>query len=68
MVHVSTQIPYAITVAVCCLIGYLVAGLSKNVFLTLGASLVLLLAALFVMHSVSLKKYGKDGISPQAGK
>ena len=68
MVHVSTQIPYAITVAVCCLIGYLVAGLSKNVFLTLGASLVLLLAALFVMHSVSLKPYGQDGISPQAGK
>ena len=68
MVHVSTQIPYAITVAVCCLIGYLVAGLSKNVFLTLGVSLVLLLAALFIMHSLSMKKYGKEGITAQAGK
>ena len=60
MVHVSTQIPYAVTVAICCVIGYLVAGFTKNVFLTIGISVVLLLAALIVMHMMSDKKYSTE--------
>ena len=55
--HVSTQLPYCITVACCCFVGYLVAGLSgANVWLTLGTGLVCLLAALFVLHRMSVKK------------
>lgn len=35
--HVSTQIPYAVTVALCCFVGYLAAGFSMgNLWLTLG--------------------------------
>lgn len=33
--HVTTQLPYALTVGGCCLISYVVAGITENVFLTL---------------------------------
>lgn len=37
--HVTTQLPYALTVAGCCLVGYLTAGLcGANPFLTLAVS------------------------------
>ena len=49
--HVSTQMVYALTVAVCCFFGYIVAGLTGgNIPITLGVSIVLLLGALFVLH------------------
>ena len=49
--HVSTQMVYALTVAVCCFFGYIVAGLTGgNIPMTLGVSIVLLLGALFVLH------------------
>ncbi len=60
--HVSTQMPYAITVAACCFVGYIVAGLTKglptaaNIGATLGTSVVLLLVVLVVLHKLSLKK------------
>ena len=55
--HVSTQLPYAITVACCCLIGYLIAGFSKaNVFLSLGSSLLLLIIAVILLHRFSSKQ------------
>ncbi|MBQ7096121.1 MAG: Na+/H+ antiporter NhaC family protein [Clostridia bacterium] len=44
--HVSTQLPYALTVAAVCLVGYLIAGFVQNVFIVLGVSLVLLIAIL----------------------
>ncbi len=47
--HVSTQIPYALTVAVCCFIGYIVAGFTQNVFITFAVGLVLLGGLLFVI-------------------
>ncbi len=44
--HVSTQIPYALLVAGCCLAGYLLAGFTANGWLGLLLSAVLLLAVL----------------------
>ncbi len=38
--HVSTQLPYALTVASCCFVGYVVAGFSGgNVVLTLASAI-----------------------------
>lgn len=55
--HVGTQMPYALLVATCCFFGYLIAGFSYgNVFLTLGGGVLLLIAALFVLHRRSVKK------------
>ncbi|MDR0599109.1 MAG: Na+/H+ antiporter NhaC family protein [Treponema sp.] len=53
--HVSTQIPYALTVAVICFIGYIMAGFlaplgfAASAAITLPVSLVLLIAALLVL-------------------
>lgn len=47
--HVSTQLPYALVVAVACIIGYVVAGLTQNVILTFGAGFVSLMGIVFVI-------------------
>lgn len=60
MDHVATQIPYAMVVAASCLVGYLVAGFTANVWLTLGISIATLVLILFVLHKISLKKEQKD--------
>ena len=55
--HVSTQIPYALTVALACAIGYLVSAVTNfNVFTTLGSGLVALLVLLFVINKISAKR------------
>lgn len=49
--HVSTQIPYALTVCVPCLVGFLVAGLASNGFIGLAAgaaTLVVIFAILLI--------------------
>ncbi len=52
--HVSTQLPYASVVAICCFIGYVVAGFTNaNVLLTLGAGVVSLLVIVTLLHSRS---------------
>jgi Na+/H+ antiporter NhaC len=53
--HVSTQLPYAWFVAVCCLVGYLVAGFTHGSWLlSFGATLVCFVAALAFLWSRSL--------------
>ncbi|MDR2392951.1 MAG: Na+/H+ antiporter NhaC family protein [Treponema sp.] len=53
--HVDTQIPYALTVAVICFIGYIIAGFtaglgfSLSVAITLPVCLILLVAALLLL-------------------
>ncbi|MCF0114928.1 MAG: Na+/H+ antiporter NhaC family protein, partial [Erysipelotrichaceae bacterium] len=47
--HVSTQLPYAFTVAGVCAVGYLIAGFIPNVFVILGSSIVLMIATLLVI-------------------
>ncbi|MDR1096292.1 MAG: Na+/H+ antiporter NhaC family protein [Spirochaetaceae bacterium] len=53
--HVSTQIPYALTVAAVCFIGYIVAGFvaplgfGMSILITLPVSIALLLVALIIL-------------------
>ena len=56
--HVSSQIPYTLVVAGCCFIGYLIAGVTANVWITLGSSIVLLLGTLVVLNKISKKHQG----------
>lgn len=48
--HVSTQLPYALTVAAVCVVGYLLSGFVHNVFIVLGFSATLMLAVLFAIR------------------
>ena len=45
--HVSTQLPYAMVVAISCFAGYIVAGITHNVFFTFIAGLCTLFLILF---------------------
>ena len=54
--HVSTQLPYAMTVAGVCIVGYLISGFIQNVFVVLGISIVLMLGLLFLLRAVIGKK------------
>ena len=51
--HVSTQLPYAMSVAAISLIGYLVAGFVQNVFVILGTGIILLVAFIFAMYLIN---------------
>ena len=48
--HVTTQIPYALVVASACFIGYLVAGFTQNLLLTLFVAFVSLCIIIFVIR------------------
>ena len=50
--HVSTQIPYVVTVAAVCFVGFIVAGFVQNFVITWIVSLALLLGTLFVIRRV----------------
>lgn len=57
--HVSTQLPYALTVAAVCVVGYLLSGFVHNVFIVLGFSVVLMLAVLFAIRFFVKRKEGR---------
>ena len=44
--HVSTQVPYVLTVSACCVVGYIVGGVTENGWLGLGSSLACLAVVL----------------------
>ena len=54
--HVSTQLPYAMTVAGVSAVGYLISGFVQNVFVVLGTSIALMLIVLFVIKAVTADK------------
>lgn len=56
--HVSTQLPYALTVAAVCVVGYLLSGFVHNVFIVLGFSAALMLAVLFAIRFFVKRKEG----------
>jgi tetracycline resistance efflux pump len=56
MDHVSTQIPYVAVVGACCGLGYLVAGFTKSLALSLGTAFVALIIVLLVLHRMMSKK------------
>lgn len=58
--HVSTQLPYALTVAAVCVVGYLLSGFVQNVFVVLGFSVVLMLAVLFAIRYFVKRKESRS--------
>ncbi|MDO5532027.1 Na+/H+ antiporter NhaC family protein [Sutterella sp.] len=53
MEHVTTQLPYALLVAVCSALGYLVAGFSGgNLWLSFGVALAALILSVIALHSM----------------
>lgn len=54
--HVSTQLPYAITVAAISFVMYIVAGMVQNIWLPLILGTVITLGFLFIMRSVVRNK------------
>ena len=58
--HVSTQIPYALTVAGCCFVGYLVGGILQNGWIALAVGTVLLLAVLALILTRDQKAAGRE--------
>lgn len=56
MDHVSSQLPYTLVVAACCFIGYLIAGFTANVWITLGSSILLLAITLLALSKLAKKQ------------
>ena len=54
--HVSTQLPYALTVAGVTFAGYILAGFVQNAWIVLPVSLVLMAAALLAIRAAENKK------------
>lgn len=54
--HVSTQLPYALYIAVVSFIGFIIAGFTKNVYITLGVSFAIMVAGLFAIKAITKKK------------
>lgn len=54
--HVSTQLPYAITVAVISFVGYILAGFVQNVWIVLSVMVAITIATLFVLKYTIGKK------------
>lgn len=54
--HVSTQLPYALTVAGVSAVSYIIAGFVPNWMIVLPISIVLMVATLFVIKAVMKKK------------
>lgn len=54
--HVSTQLPYALTVAAVCAVGYIVSGFVQNVFVVLGSSAAIMLAVVFMIKLINKRR------------
>ena len=54
--HVSTQLPYAITVAIVSFVCYLIAGFIRSAWIALPIAIVLMVATLFVIKTMTAKK------------
>ena len=55
--HVSTQLPYALTVAGVSFVSYIVAGITQNVWISLPVAIALMLVTLFIIKAATAKKY-----------
>ncbi|WP_276927397.1 Na+/H+ antiporter NhaC family protein, partial [Parvibacter caecicola] len=62
--HVSTQIPYASLVMVICFVGYIIAGLVKNPWVSLAVGVVLIVVAVLVLTYLSNRKAPKATEAP----
>ena len=50
--HVSTQLPYAVTCAAVSFVTYIIAGFSKNIGISLGSGLIILLITILILKAV----------------
>lgn len=50
--HVSTQLPYALTVAAVSFVSYIIAGLIQNIFIVLPIAIALMIITLFVIKKL----------------
>ena len=57
--HVSTQLPYALTVAGVSFVSYIIAGFVKSAWIALPIAIVLMIGTLFVLKAVLGKKQAK---------
>lgn len=57
--HVSTQMPYAMLVAVCCVVGYILAGITLNGWLGLAVSFAILIVWLLILYRKSKQATGR---------
>ncbi len=53
--HVSTQLPYAITVAAVSFVSFLIAGFVQNIYIALPVAIALLFVTLFTIKAVTKK-------------
>ena len=58
--HVSTQLPYALTVAGVSFVAYIIAGLVPNAAIALPIAVVLMIGTLFLMRKVMKPEKGMD--------
>jgi Na+/H+ antiporter NhaC len=63
--HVSTQIPYAIYVAIISFVCYIIAGFVPNALIALPVSIAIMIGSLFVTKYVANKYYAKKELSAQ---
>ncbi len=54
--HVSTQMPYALTVAAVSFVAYIIAGFVQSAWISLPIAAVLMVGTLFVIRAVTVKK------------
>ena len=54
--HVSTQIPYAVTVAAICFVNYILAAFIRNVVISLAIGVVMVIGTLLVIRSVQSRR------------
>ena len=58
--HVSTQLPYAITVATVSFVSYIIAGFVKKAYIALPISIVLMLVVLVVIKKITSKSIANE--------
>ena len=54
--HVTTQLPYAVTVAAVSFVTYIVAGFVQSAWIALPVGIVLMLLVLFVIRVINIDK------------
>lgn len=60
--HVSTQLPYAISVAAISFVMYILAGFVQSAAIVLPVGVAVTVVFLFLMKMVMVKKYGKENV------
>ena len=58
--HVSTQLPYAVTVAAVSFVSYIIAGFVKKAYIALPISIALMLIVLVVIKKITSKSIAKE--------